>query len=300
MIAEGLLASRGRGVCYYPGQNNPHGVLSLRSSSAGHRFKIINHSTGREIGQIEPPNLYLETHPGAIYTHAGETFRVERLDETDHKVWVLPIATNYATSSVAKAEIRLLEDSESRQLKLKGGQLRVGQGRGEVSEQIYGYREEPLFQRGGRQSRSIIKLDHPLTVQVRTELLWLILPPRETFASIAAFDSGLHGLEHLLLGLLPLEVMCDPTDIGSTSFGADILNEAHPTIYFFDSCEGGAGFAHGCYDRIEDLLQLAYRTIKSCRCKAGCPACVQSARCRDANDRVSKEGTRLILQQLLN
>jgi DEAD/DEAH box helicase domain-containing protein len=298
MIAEGTLASRGQGVCYYPGQDNPHARLSLRTSTT-RKFSIVNHSTGREIGVIEPPNLYAETHPGAIYTHAGETFRVESIDETACKVLVLPVATTHATSSVARTEIRVLEDTQSRDLRLRGGFIEVGKGRGEVVEQIYGYREEPLFQRGSRQNRQVVNLQRPLTVEMKTELLWLVLPPRENFATLAALDSGLHGLEHLLLGLFPLEVMCDPTDIGSTSFGANILNDSRPTIYFFDSCEGGAGFAHGCYDRIEELLQLAYRTIKSCRCQAGCPACVQSARCREANDRVSKEGTRQILQKLL-
>ncbi len=297
MIAEGALASQGRGVCYYPGEDNPHSRLSLRTSTT-RKFSIVNHSTGREIGVIEPPNLYIETHPGAIYTHAGETFRVESIDEVACKVLALPIATNHVTSSVAKTEIKVLKDMETRPLKLRGGVVQAGKGLGEVVEQVYGYREEPLFQRS-RQAPNVINLERPLTVQMRTELLWLVLPPREAFATLATFDSGLHGLEHLLLGLFPLEVMCDPTDIGSTSFGAHIPNEARPTIYFFDSCEGGAGFAHGCYDRLEELLQLAYRTIKSCRCKSGCPACVQSARCRDANDRVSKEGARLILQMLL-
>ncbi len=297
MIAEGALASRGKGQCYYPGQDGPHNRLSLRTSTT-RRFKIVNRSTGREIGLIEPPNLYIETHPGAIYTHAGETFRVESIDEAASQVLVLPISTTHVTSSVAKTEINLLNIVEKRRLTLKGGELDLGRGTGEVVEQIYGYREETLFQRG-RNSPNVINLEHPLTVQVRTEMLWLVLPPREVFATLATFDSGLHGLEHLLSGLFPLEVMCDPTDIGSTSYGAHLLNDSRPTIYFFDSFEGGAGFAHGCYNRLEDLLQLAYKTIKSCRCKSGCPACVQSARCREANDRVSKEGTRLILQRLL-
>lgn len=301
-LAEKLIEEKGlvtrRGYCLYPGEDNPHSRLSLRTSTT-RKFQIVNTSTGREIGLIEPPNLYTETHPGAIYTHSGETFRVEKLDEITNKVLVRPEVTNHITSSVARTQIKMDQDSEQRVVEFRPGlPLKIGKGRGEVIEQVYGYRESPLFQRN-RRPPDVIDLDRPLTIQSQTELLWLILPPREKFATIAAFDSGLHGLEHLLLGLLPLEVMCDPTDIGSTSDGADILHSAHPTIYLFDSCEGGAGFAHGCYSRIEDLLQLAYSTVKSCRCVAGCPACVQSARCREANDRVSKQGARLILQHLL-
>ncbi len=299
MIAEGLLGLRQDGVSYYPGEDNPHGRLSLRTSTT-RKFSIVNHSTGRDIGVIEPPNLYSETHPGAIYTHSGETFRVESIDEAANKVLVLPISTNHMTSSVARTEVRPLDKSPIERRMIKPGklELEVARGAGEVIEQIYGYREVPLFQRG-RRAPDVINLERPLTNQMRTELLWLVLPPRDRFATIGAFDSGLHGLEHLLLGLFPLEVMCDPTDIGSASFGANLFNESRPAIYFYDSCEGGAGFAHGCYERIEELLQLAYSTIKSCRCQSGCPACVQSARCREANDGVSKEGARLILQHLL-
>lgn len=297
LIEEKSLVTR-RGYCLYPGEDNPHARLSLRTSTT-RKFQIVNTSTGRDIGLIEPPNLYTETHPGAIYTHSGETFRVEKLDEATSKVFVRPEVTNHTTSSVARTQIKMEQNSEQRVVEFRPGlPLKIGKGRGEVIEQVYGYREAPLFRRTARPP-DVIDLDRPLTIQSQTELLWLILPPREKFGTIAAFDSGLHGLEHLLLGLLPLEVMCDPTDISSTSEGADILHNAHPVIYLFDSCEGGAGFAHGCYHRIEDLLQLAYSTVKSCRCTSGCPACVQSARCREANDRVSKQGARLILQQLL-
>ncbi|MBN9388470.1 MAG: DEAD/DEAH box helicase [Chloroflexi bacterium] len=297
LLAEKELVNR-RGYCLYPGEDNPHARLSLRTSTT-RKFGIVNTSSGREIGLIEPPNLYTETHPGAIYTHAGETFRVERLDERANKVYVRPEVTTHSTSSVARTTIKMEPNPEERTVTLRPGlSLKVGRGRGEVVEQVYGYREEPLFRRNSRRA-DVVNLDYPLTIQSHHELLRLVLPPREKFGMIAAFDSGLHGLEHLLLGLLPLEVMCDPTDIGSTSDGADILHNAQPVIYLFDSCEGGAGFVHGCYERVEDLLQLAYSTVKSCRCAAGCPACVQSARCREANDKVSKQGARQILQFLL-
>jgi DEAD/DEAH box helicase domain-containing protein len=297
LIEEKALVTR-RGYCLYPGGDNPHGRTSLRTSTT-RKFQIVNTGSGREIGLIEPPNLYTETHPGAIYTHAGETFRVERLDERASKVYVRPEVTTHSTASVARTTIKMEPHLEERSVALQPAlAIKVGKGRGEVIEQVYGYREEPLFRRNSRRA-DVVNLDYPLTITSQRELLRLVLPPREKFGMIAAFDSGLHGLEHLLLGLVPLEVMCDPTDIGSTSHGADILNDARPVIYLFDSCEGGAGFAHGCYQRVEDLLQLAYSTVKSCRCASGCPACVQSARCREANDGVSKQGARQILQLLL-
>lgn len=298
MIWANDLGLNDLGICFYPHDDNPHGRLSLRTSTT-RKYTIVDEVSGREIGLIEPPNLYIEAHPDAIYTHAGDTYRVQTIDEAARKVLVKPVNTNHMTSSVARTQVRLEGQFEQRTLTTASKlPMVIGKGRGLVTAQIYGYREQTLFQRG-RQAPDVINLKQPLMVETHTELLWLILPTREEFADIVALDSGLHGLEHLLVGLFPLEVMCDPMDIGSTSYGAHIPNDNRPTIYFFDSCEGGAGFAHGCYERIEELLQVAYQTVKSCRCVAGCPACVQSARCREMSDRISKVGARLLLQRLL-
>jgi DEAD/DEAH box helicase domain-containing protein len=298
MVTKGelIIADRHWG---YGGDLAPQPRVSLRTSTTK-KYGIIDQHSGREIGVIEPPNLYKETHPGAIYTHSGETFRVSEIDEAGHKVLVFPVVTNHTTNSVSQTQIEAEErGAETREIWLNDLSLEAGRGYGGVIEQIVGYREVPLFQRG-RNVSEVINLPRPLVNQMRTELLWLVLPPREFFQHILAFDSGLHGLEHLLLGLFPLQVMCDPQDIGAASYGAALQHEARPAIYFYDSCEGGAGFAHGCYSRLEELLESAYRTLRSCRCKEGCPACVQSARCREANDNVSKYATAAILERLLN
>lgn len=297
MVEKGQLEIEDR-VWRYGGDDSPHSKVSLRTSTT-HKFSITDRNTGREIGVIEPPNLYKETHPGAIYTHSGETFRVAEIDEVARKVMVFPFNTNHMTNSVSEIQIEAESDrAEKREISFGNLTMEAGRGYGGVVEQIYGYREVPLFQRG-RNVPEVINLERPLVNQMRTELLWLVLPPREAFSHVLSFDSGLHGLEHLLLGLFPLEVMCDPQDIGAASFGASLSHQSRPAIYFYDSCEGGAGFAHGCYHRLEELLNLAYRTLRSCRCKEGCPACVQSARCREANDGVNKYATTLILERLL-
>ncbi|MEI6043815.1 MAG: DEAD/DEAH box helicase [Chloroflexota bacterium] len=301
MVTKGELVREGRHWGYDRGEL-PHGRVSLRTSTT-RKYTITNRQTGREIGVIEPPNLYKETHPGAIYTHSGETFRVDAIDEVAHKVLVFPVGTNHITSSVSRVQIKVdKEGHQQREIHFGEGKLtlELSLGYGSVTEEIYGYREVPLVQRK-RNVPDVVKLEQPLTYQMRTELLWLVLPPREAFGKqFTGFDSGLHGLEHLLLGLFPLEVMCDPQDIGSASYGSDLEHQTRPTIYFFDSFEGGAGFTHGCYPRFEDLLHLAARTLASCRCKEGCPACVQSARCREVSVSVSKEATSAILHHLLS
>ena len=170
-----------------------------------------------------------------------------------------------------------------------------------MTETVQGYREVSLFERGkGQTIPPIVNLKTPLQTTMQTEMIWLVLPDRNVFHDEFFFDSGLHGLEHLLLGLFPIQVMCDPTDISATSFGSSIEMSNRPVIYIFDNCEGGAGFAYGCYDKISDLLKLAARTLISCPCKEGCPACIQSPRCREMNVGLNKRSTYAILKKLLN
>lgn len=289
---------------FYPGgKPAPHQSVSLRTSTT-QRYNIVNQNSGRDIGSIEPPNVYTETFPGAIYSHGGETYKVDHIDETAHHVLVYPIMdSEKITTAVGETLIQTEPtNQEKRNIKLPGGlNLEVYRGKGFVTETVQGYRELPLFERGKSENMPpIINLKAPLKTTMQTEMVWLVLPNRNEFHDEHFFDSGLHGLEHLLLGLFPIQVMCDPTDISATSFGSSLEMSNRPVIYLFDNCEGGAGFAYGCFDKISDLLKLAARTLLSCSCKEGCPACIQSPRCREMNVGLSKRSTYTILKKLLN
>jgi len=80
-------------------------------------------------------------------------------------------------------------------------------------------------------------------------------------------------MEHSLVAMMPLIVQCDRNDVGGVS------HPKHPdtdltTIFLYDGIEGGIGITEKAYDRIDELLEAAYRSISTCPCKDGCPACI--------------------------
>jgi DEAD/DEAH box helicase domain-containing protein len=84
---------------------------------------------------------------------------------------------------------------------------------------------------------------------------------------------GLLGLSNVLREVVPLFVMCDPLDIGTT---VNSRSTGSPALYIYDKYPGGLGFALKAYEIIEEIMQAAHELITSCGCRHGCPSCVGS------------------------
>jgi DEAD/DEAH box helicase domain-containing protein len=48
----------------------------------------------------------------------------------------------------------------------------------------------------------------------------------------------------------------------------------------------------------EELVADAHRLISECRCRDGCPSCVQSPKCGNLNEPLSKHGALELLSRL--
>jgi DEAD/DEAH box helicase domain-containing protein len=98
--------------------------------------------------------------------------------------------------------------------------------------------------------------------------------------------------------VLPLIAMCDRWDIGGLSTNYHPQTGA-PTIFLYDGHPGGIGISRAAFSRFEELCEDARRLIAECPCSSGCPSCVQSPKCGNLNEPLSKAGALVLLEGLL-
>ena len=83
--------------------------------------------------------------------------------------------------------------------------------------------------------------------------------------------------------------MCDRWDIGGLSTNLH-PQTGGPTIFIYDGHPGGIGITRRGFEAFERLVGDAYRLVSECPCESGCPSCVQSPKCGNLNEPLSKAG----------
>jgi len=285
-----------------------HLRTSLRSASQ-ETYHILDENHN-EVGTIEPPNVFREAHPGAIYQHGGDDYRVTYLDHQRKLVRVREEHVPHYTRASSSLKVRVKHIYESRRLVLGVVPFEVALGDVLVEEVIHGYQELKL---GTEEMVKRVNLDYPLTIRLHTMAMWLTLPaalgellgkdPAEpgqqnaegkAEAQGSPFAAGLHAVQHLLTGMMPLLVMCDQRDVDGF-YHPEHPDLSAPVVFVYDAYEGGIGLAEVAYHRMEELLRLSYDTVARCGCKEGCPSCIQSGICRLRNESLNKAASRRIL-----
>jgi DEAD/DEAH box helicase domain-containing protein len=285
-----ILRERATGFVPWSAEDYPAARVGLRSSVAD-TFVLLDGSSGEVLGTIEAGRAYSTVHPGAIYLHLGRSYTVLELDLDARRAVLEPFNGDYYTQT--KREImtyitRLGEQRITHGVKLSFGEI-------VYSETVLGYQRKHLA------DQSVIDfeaLDLP-TTEFDTRALWYELDDliaAEEFPSAELLGS-LHALEHAQIAVLPLIAMCDRWDIGGLSTNAH-PQTGGPTIFIYDGHPGGVGLTRRGFDQFDRLVRDAQRLIGECHCRAGCPSCVQSPKCGNLNDPLSKRGALELLRRL--
>lgn len=270
----------------------PSSRVGLRSASS-HELRIISDS-GELIGTIDSSRADEQAHPGAVYLHQGRAWRVMDRDEGEGRIVVRPDEGATTTSALSTTQIQLVECDATRQI----ARATVGLGTVVVTHCVVGYVERDVE---GRQTVARVELDLPPR-HLETRAVWFAVDPElagDAGISPETIGAALHAIEHAAIGILPLFAICDRWDVGglSTGWWADIES---PAIIIYDGYQGGAGMAELAWEVAERHLVATLGIIERCRCHAGCPSCVQSPKCGNANDSLDKAAASALLRTLLH
>ena len=299
----------------------PAGELSLRSASPEH-FAIVDVSSGELLGQTEAARAHSTVHDGAIYLHQGRSYEVRDLDLRHRRALVAPFDGDWYTQpkrETMTAIERLLDRRDALGVTLSFGEV-------SVTETVLAYQRRRISDHA---QIDLVALELPET-SFSTQALWFELDaeqpadaPARSGATVAnggqALDGAaapaagmaaaalvglesllgaLHATEHAQIAVLPLIAMCDRWDIGGLSTNLH-PQTGRPTIFVYDGHPGGIGIARTAFHRFEELCADAHRLIAGCGCADGCPSCVQSPKCGNLNEPLSKAGARLLLERML-
>ena len=221
-----------------------------------------------------------DAHPGAIYHHQGRSYEVTDLDLDRDVATLQSTWADYYTRVLTEKSVTVDRDRDATPLSARPD-TDACLANVTVTEQVTGF-ERRDAKRGEVLGREAVSLPE---TSLSTTALYFTVPPdveRETRA-VGDFAGGIHAAEHGLISLFPLELLCDRADVGGLSTPHHDHTGAS-TIFVYDGYPGGVGLARGGYERIDPLLARTGRMIDACDCADGCPACVQSPHCGNANE----------------
>ena len=275
----------------------PAAEVSLRSASPD-SFAIVDVSSGELLGQTEAARAHSTVHEGAIYLHQGRSYEVRDLDLRHRRALVAPFDGDWYTQP-KRETTTTIERLHDRRDAL-GAPLSFGEVA--VTETVLAYQRRRVSDHA---QIDLVALDLPET-SFSTQAMWFELDPGEldagnpadTVIPLEALLGALHATEHAQIAVLPLIAMCDRWDIGGLSTNLH-PQTGRPTIFIYDGHPGGVGITRTAFTRFEELCEDAHRLIAGCGCADGCPSCVQSPKCGNLNEPLSKAGARLLLERML-
>ena len=107
---------------------------------------------------------------------------------------------------------------------------------------------------------------------------WVYMPPSESA------NAGIGGLEHIIRVGAMFVIPADQFDTTTYSTAGE-----EPIASYYENYESGIGIAKKLYAVLPDVLNKGIDIAEKCRCKSGCPNCIEPAKsCGISNPDIDK------------
>jgi DEAD/DEAH box helicase domain-containing protein len=287
----GMLRRRPRGW-FWTRRERASDLADIRSTG-GTQVRVVELGTGRVLGTVDEAASHSTVHAGAVYLHQGVSYLVRDLDLEESAALVERAEPDFSTTAREQTDIRILGTERE----VHWADARLCFGSVEVTSHVVAYLRRRLV-------TGEVLGEEPLDLPPRilqTKAVWWTLTEdqlRATGLAPAEVPGSAHAAEHASIGLLPLVATCDRWDIGGVSTAMH-EDTGEMTVFVYDGHPGGAGFAERGFTDAVEWLTMTRDAIASCDCDEGCPSCVQSPKCGNANNPLDKQGAVLVLDALL-
>lgn len=290
LAAQKVLRRRGNRL-FWTRPGRAVDAIDLRSA-AGKGIDIIDRSTGRVIGVVDEAAGDRTVHPGAVYLHQGDQWLIDEYDPAEHHALVHQGLPGYWTQPQSASTVRIIQEEKRRDF----GPGYVACGQVELTEQVVGYLRRDEITNDVWDSTALEMPTHTMI----TQACWWVIPDEvvDKLGLDAVHLAGAaHGCEHTAIGLLPMFSPCDRWDVGGVS--TVMLPDTEVcTIVIHDGQAGGAGFAQAGFDKAEEWWHATALRLAQCECESGCPACVVSPKCGNANQMLDKASTAALTAEM--
>lgn len=274
---------------FWARRSRPAPSIDIRAGG-GPSYVIV--AGDQELGTLDESRVQRDAHEGAIYLHQGESYLVHSIDSGLRQVTVVPADVDFYTQTRQETDLTVVEMEATSFL----GPAKLHLGIVEVESHVTSYQRRKL---GTNEVMDAIELDLPPSVMT-TASVWMTIPDSLVDSLRLGSDllGALHAAEHAGIALLPLMAVCDRSDIGGLS------TNWHPatgtaTIFIYEAYPGGAGISPIAFDRGQRHWLATKGAIEDCPCVAGCPSCIQSPKCGNLNEPLSKKGAIRLLTAIL-
>ncbi|KAI1096043.1 P-loop containing nucleoside triphosphate hydrolase protein [Rostrohypoxylon terebratum] len=284
----------------------PSKFVAIRDTEDEH-FAIVDISHGKNVvlEELEASRAFFTIYDGAIFLHQGNSYLVRDFQPERRIAKVEKVVVEWTTQQRDFTDVDPVETEAIR--KIPGSLSRAFHGSIRITQNVFGYFKVDKK----RRILDAVQVDNPPIIR-HSKGMWLDVPKLALDILVDRrlhVAGAIHAAEHAIISMMPNFVISMPDDVrtecksGLKEFARKETSRKRPARLTFYDARGGAngsGISTKAFEFIDLLLVQALKRVQHCHCQTGCPECVCSEFCKEANEVMSKAGSEVIIQALLN